>query len=344
MMGNKRARSRWPVNTVAVALASVAALLAGCNKPPAVAAAQTGDAASRFAYVVHCDGRVDKLDTRERTLIMRFTLSEKSGTPSAVPNLASAGGQMDGCLAQRVRVDATAQGASVSLIAPKDARLDANGVQEFQVLTFALPNWTLTRTAPAGKFAEAPWLRRDAAGVLQVVADDPALSAAALDLREFSGAPKDSGALLVQSSGDVSLLSLLYKDSTALALGLANSKTRTVVPLADLPPTTLRNAHLAPGGDFVLIERTATVAPYQTTGALRLYGGNGKAVADLNEERIRSMSFVALTPNGLAVYSDASGAYQFVPLGTRFAATAVVQSPLANPSAAPAPTVVFAAE
>ena len=342
MMLKKSAPSRVLAASIAI-VTVLGTLLAACNKPPAAPAPSPSQSvdATRFLYVVSCDGRVDKLDTRERKLLSSFTLSEKSGNPPAVPSLASAGGQIDGCLAQRIVVDHA--GKIVSLIAPKDARLDASGMQDFQALSFALPSWTLTSAQPAGKAAVAPWLQTDAAGALQVLTDPPALSAAPLDLRDFKGAGKDVGGLTLQSSGDVSLVSLLLKDSTALAVGLANTKTRTLVQLSELPQTTLPNVHLAPGGGFVLIELT-TSATNQRSGALRLYDSTGKPVADLTDDRIPTLRFVAITPNGLAVYSDRAGAYHFVLLGKTFGAAAVAQSPLAQPAAAPAQGLVFAAE
>jgi hypothetical protein len=320
--------------------------LTACNKPQP--AAQSPDTA-RFLYVINCNGRVDKLDTREKKLVSSFALSERSGAPSAVPSLADSGGQIDGCLAQRVIVDSS--GTQVSLIAPKNARLDANGLQDFQALSFTLPSFTLTRAQPAGTLAEAPWLQRDATGTLQVLPDNPlltALTAAPLDVQALKGAAKDMGGLLLQTSGDVSLLSLLVKDSTALALGLADAKTRTLTQLAELPPTTLNHVHLAPGGGYVLIELTAATAPHSRTGALRIYRINSnKPVAELTDERLRddsSLRFAALTANGQAVYSNAAGAYHFVALGHSFGTAAVAQSPLATPAAAPAPGLVFAAE
>jgi hypothetical protein len=313
---------------LAVTLLALLSLgLTACNKPQP--AAQNPDAA-RFLYVINCNGRVDKLDTREKKLVSSFALSERSGAPSAVPSLADSGGQIDGCLAQRVIVDSS--GTQVSLIAPKTARLDANGLQDFQALTFTLPSFTLTRAQPAGTLAEAPWLQRDATGTLQVLPDNPlltALATAPLDVQALKGAAKDMGGLLLQTSGDVSLLSLLVKNSTALALGLADAKNRTLTQLAELPPTTLKNVRLAPGGGYVLIELTAATAPHSRTGALRDDG---------------SLRFAALTANGQAVYSNAAGAYHFVALGHTFGTAAVVQSPLATPAAAPAPGLVFAAE
>ncbi len=323
-------------------LALLPVLLIACDKPQN---ARLGADASRFLYVVHCDGRVDKLDTREQKVLSSFALSDRSSTTTetpAVPSLASSGGTLDGCLAQRVLVDAA--GAAVSLIAPKDARLDSTGLQDFQIRTFALPQWKLTRTQPAGKWPEAPWLQRDAAGNWQVVADDPLLAAAPLDLSEFKGATQDIFAQLWQSSGEVSLLGLLFKDPGQFALAVADAKTRTLVQLADLPPTTSRFTHLAPGGGFVLVETASVSDPNRRTGALRLYDANGKAVADFSDERSRNMAFVALTPNGLAVYGDATGAYHFVSLGKTFGSATVTQWPLALPLAAPTPGTFFTAE
>lgn len=346
----KCAPSRWLSARIAVtACAALCVGLAGCNKPQdSVKNVLQSAISARFLYVISCDGRVDKIDTREKKLVSSFALSERterterSGQPSAVPSLASAGGQMDSCLAQRVLPNAT--GTAVSLIAPKDARVDSNRVQDFQVLTFALPQWTLISAAPAGKSAVAPWLQQDGAGKLQVLADDPQLAAAAIDLREFKGGTSDMGGLLLQSSGDVSLLSLLFKDSTALALGVANAKTRTLVRLAELPATTFRHVPLAPGGGFVLVEATSAAAPDQRTGTLRLFDGNGKRLADVTDERMRTMAFVALTPNGLAVYGDAAGAYHFVSLGQTFGNIGVVASPLAMPTVALSAALLFAAE
>ena len=343
-MLNFFALSRWPLAPIAVAAcAAFCVVLAGCTKPQDnVESASSSVHGARFLYVVYCDGRVDKIDTREKKLLSSFALSERSGQPPAVPSLASAGGQMDGCLAQRVLINAA--GTAVSLLAPKDARLDGSGVQDFQVLTFSLPQWTLSSAEPAGKLAVAPWLQRDGASKLQVLPEDPQLAAALIDLRAFKGATNDMGGLLLQSSGAVSLLSLLVKDTTQLALGVANVETRTLKRLVELPATSLRHVHLAPGGGFVLVEAVSAAAPHQRTGALRLFDANGKPVADITDERMRNMAFVALTPNGLAVYGDASGAYHFVSLRQTFGSTSVVQSPLALPSAAPDPSLVFAAE
>jgi hypothetical protein len=135
-------------------------------------------------------------------------------------------------------------------------------------------------------------------------------------------------------------LSLLSAKSDQLALGLADQRARTVTRLADPPPTTLRHVHLAPGGGFVLVEATdSRNAPARRTGALRLYDASGKPVAEWQDERIRNMAFVALTGNGMAVYS-ASGDYQFIAMGRPFAATPVT---MPMPELA-APGLVFAAQ
>ncbi len=340
----RRWRSAWSTTVACVALALT---LTACDKShEATRGLARGDPAvgnPRYLYVIDCDGRVDKLDMIERKKISSFALTERAGSTSGAPVIPSpegAAGRMDGCVAQRAQVDPA--GATVSLIAPKGARVDAEGLQEFQVLTFTLPQWTLTGARPAGRSAEAPWLVRDTTGTLQVRPDNPLLTAPAPDVQALTGADADAGGVLLQSSANGLLLSLLFKNTKAFVPGLANTETRTLTRLTDLPPTAQRFVHLAPGGGFVLVEAVAPAVPHRRTGALRLYDATGRAVADVVDERLRQMEFVALTPNGLAVYAAASGEYHFVSLGKTFAAAVVVTSPLVFYGVAPPPDVVFA--
>lgn len=75
----------------------------------------------------------------------------------------------------------------------------------------------------------------------------------------------------------------------------------------------------------MLVEATegADLEP-KTTGALQLYDAAGNHVGDWKDESIRSMMFVALTPNGAAVYrSDA--AYRFLAMGRPFGDAAITR-------------------
>ena len=278
----------------------------------------------RFLYVLSCDARVDKLDLNRQEVVESFPLSERSGSPSAVA--AAPDGKMDGCLAQRAVADA--KGEKVSLIAPKSARLDSDGMQEFQALTFDLPEWRLTSSLPAGKLPEAPRLEIDADGRLQVLNGAQWTPVTVWDLSKYKGQDADAGGLVIESSGDTALLSLLSAKSAKsakLALGLADSTALTVTPLENLPVTTLAHVHLAPGGGYVLAEGTeSTDRDAKTTGVLYLYDAAGKQVGERKDEGIRSMAFVALTPNGYAVYRSGTR-YQFIALGHPFGAVAVTK-------------------
>ncbi|MCC7067246.1 MAG: hypothetical protein IT523_02200 [Burkholderiales bacterium] len=302
---------------------------------------------ARYLYVVDCDGRVDKLDTEARRKVASFHLSDKSGSPPAVATAPD--GKMDGCLAARVLPDASGQ--QVSLIAPKTARQDSEGLQEFQRLTFSLPDWKLVAAVPAGKLPEAPQLQRDASAPqgVRVLRDDQWMPVTYLDLQEYAGKSADIDGIIVESSSGVSLLSLLdAPQSKQLALGLANTVTRKLTKLNDLPPTTLHHVHLAPGGGYVLVEvvNNAGNGVVTRTGALRLYDDSGKVAVGLTDERLgkpgSTLGFIALTGNGDAVYGE-GGDYYFVALGRAFPnpASAAVTAPIPDPVA---PGVVFAAQ
>ena len=253
-----------------------------------------------------------------------FLLSERSGSPSAVA--AAPDGKMDGCLAQRVVVDS--KGGKVSLIAPKSARLDSDGLQEFQALTFLLPEWRLTATLPAGKLPEAPRLELDADGGVRVPNDEHWTPVTTLDLSKYKGQDADAGGLVLASSGNTSLLSLLSvksDKSDKLAFGLADPIALTVTRLGNLPVTTLGHAHLAPGGGYVLVEATESAETNaKTTGALKLYDAVGNRVGEWKDEGIRNMVFVALTPNGNAVYRSDTG-YHFIAMGLPFGTAAITK-------------------
>ena len=306
----------------ALLCASVGLVVAACSPAPAPApkvAADTGSA--RFVYVVGCDARVDKLDLADQKKVESFLLSERSGSPPAVA--AAPDGKIDGCLAQRVVTDG--KGESVSLIAPRNARLDSDGLQEFQALTFSVPEWKLTATLPIGKLPEAPRLKLDAAAGLRVLNDAQWTPVTMLELSKYKGQPADAAGLVLASSGNTSLLSLLSAKSEKLAFGLADSAALTVTRLDNLPVTTLGHVHLAPGGGYVLVEATESdETNAKATGALQLYDAAGKRVGEWKDEAIRNMAFVALTPNGNAVYRSDTG-YHFLAMGRPFGAAAVTK-------------------
>ncbi len=275
----------------------------------------------RFLYVVNCNGSVDKLDTHERKKVLTIQLSERSGSPPAVPKLGPTD-KYDGCMAQHVVVDADRKW--VRLVAPKAARVNSQGAQDFQLLTFSLPEWTLTEALPVGKFVEAPYVLRGSAKEQTLTVPDDARTR--FEQRDMA-AYHDSFDFIafnsiIGSSGTVTLLAAHVGDPSRTFYGLADLRTHKVTRITDVPdvpPTHPSHVRLAPGGGFVLVEITNPPgsSDIRRTGGLRLYDAQGKRVADWMDERIRDMQFVALTANGMAIYS-LGYEYHFIALDQRF--------------------------
>lgn len=332
----KGVRRSAPRTAQAALLCAAAGLLAAACSPAPPPKLATDNTGPRFLYVVNCDARVDKLDLAAQTKAESFLLSERSGSPPAIA--VAPDSKMDGCLVQRVVADS--KGEKVSLIAPKRARLDGDGLQEFQALTFGLPEWRLTALLAAGKLPEAPRLELGADGSVHVPNDEHWTPVTLWDLSKYQGQNADAGGLLLASSGSKSLLSLLSVKPDKLALGVADPTTLTVARLNNLPVTTLGHAHLAPGGGYVLVEATESAETNsKTTGALKLYDATGNGVAEWQDAGVRNSVFVALTPNGDAVYRSDTG-YHFIAMGRHFGTAAVIK-PL--PELAE-PGLVFAAK
>ncbi len=89
---------------------------------------------------------------------------------------------------------------------------------------------------------------------------------------------------------------------------------------------------LAPGGTFVLhsvraMKATQSGPQLAATGEMRLYGADGKLVRQLIDDRVAGdWQPIALTPHGLAVYTDKRGNYRFVSLGMALGAEPVIDS------------------
>ncbi len=312
-------------------LAAAGLLLAACSQKAEITS-------ERFLYVVDCEARVDKLDTAEGKKLATITLAEQS---PLVPKVPSAQSGLDGCIAESVLHDATAK--QVHVIVPTTTRVDSNGKRDFQWLTFALPEWNFVSAKPAGAGLEQPpFLQSDASGVISVKRAEDRSMATELDLRDYKNAGSVLANTVIESSGDTALLRIFTADKSRFTLGVANRRTRALTVVTDLPSTTVANVHLAPGGDYVLAELTEpNSAPTTRTGALRLYDAAGKSVADVQDAAIRNSVFLALTPNGSAVYRSGSE-YRFVtvaPKGHRFGNAAVTQS---SPEFKPG--LVFAAQ
>ncbi|MGQ8876194.1 hypothetical protein ACUTR7_01715 [Delftia sp. NA_296.1] len=134
----------------------------------------------RYLYAVYCNGRVDRLDLKNQAKTGSFQLSERSGKPAAIAALPRPGVRPGGCLARPV-VTQDAQGSSdglVNIIASSRLDPDADGRKPYQLLTFALPGWTLQQARNLGSFDALPRLARAADGTLAVLPQDKDTAAA----------------------------------------------------------------------------------------------------------------------------------------------------------------------
>lgn len=270
----------------------------------------------RFLYIVTCDAQVKKIDTVKQQQLSKVDLARKSGKQSLIPKTA---GTIDGCLASSVVFDATK--SVFHLIAPVQTRLKPDGTNDYNVLTYSIPDLRLVDHQSAGKnLAAAPHLDSS----FKVIEDAAWASAHDLDL---SGFTPDKTALpnqIIETSGDQALIRLFTDKSTELSLAVANQQNHTVTRLNQLAPTVALNAHLAPGGGMVLIEEVKDrVKSPVKNGKIGLYdAASGNKTKEISDERVKKMKFVAITPNGKAIY-QLKNDYVFIDLGTTFTNNAV---------------------
>lgn len=311
----------------------------------------------RYLYAVYCNGTVDRLDLVQQTKTGSFQLSERSGSPAAIAALPRPGVRPGGCLARPV-VTEDAQDTSdgmVNIVASSRLDPDADGRKPYRLLTFALPGWTLQQARNLGSFDTLPRLARSADGTMAVQPRDKD-PAAAMAAQARAWAAADAMAWTsaqAWSAGNV-LLTYALPSQRVMGAALALGAEARIVHLAefrsgghDIPP----DLRLAPGGRFALASLKRSVPlgeglrKVEATGELRLYGADGRQTRvlnqasltgsvlarsrsgklDLDEPRTDNDWFnVALTPGGLAVFTDRRGNYQFIALGQPFGSDPVM--------------------
>jgi hypothetical protein len=218
--------------------------------------------------------------------------------------MASATNGFDGCLASDAEIEGG--GAKFTVTAATQAMNKEDGTKDYRRLEFSLPEIKLTGNSAAP-------------GTTQ-----PAK-------------PPDIGAglQLIEWSGNTALVRVFSEDPAKLVLGVEDLSTKRAAVLAGLPSTTALNVHLAPGGTAALIEATNGSAK---TGELRIVDtSTGRGVKTVNDPRVRDQYFLAVSPNGRAIYHSADN-YAFIDLQRTFG-TAPVMRAL---DTTPGPSVFFA--
>lgn len=345
------------IHSASLCILALVSLLAGCSREPTQAATPasthapqalsatpgparaTGHGGAQHLYAVYCNGTVDHLDLQLQAKVASFQLSARSGTPPAIAALPAPGVRPDSCLARpAVSVGKQDQSAGVARIVASDrlTRNDADGRKPYSLLTFAVPSWTLQATRDLGTFdvlnGTPPRITHSkgrAPEVLSAGSDDTA--AILSETRQFAGGISPNFMNAMAWSADTVLVEYADPSKTGRAVALIDRARRSIVRLDGVPGDDPEPAlSLAPGGTFVLhsvraMKATQGGPQLAATGELRLYGADGKLVHQLTDDRVAGdWHPIALTPQGLAVYTDKRGNYRFVSLGMTFGADPVV--------------------
>lgn len=271
-------------------------------------------------YRALCDGRVATIDTgsgRSRTvdLVSKLHIAPVRGAPGAT---------VDGCLLNQAVYVATARRFYSAV--PDTATTPDDGTTRYRVVGISVPGLRVGAAVKrfAAAFENIPRFAAGEGGVV-VAPDFPA----SLDLAAFDR-DRATQNQVIETSGSKALLRLFGGDA-GLVLAVADTATRKIVRLRDVVPTTARNVHLAPGGGQVYVEAIGHVADKAVkAGTAATYDARtGTRLRTLTDPRIARMAFVAISPDGKAIYSGGDK-LALIDLGARFTAAPVVA---ATPSA-----------
>jgi hypothetical protein len=290
----------------------VIALLCGASAAP--------PGSDRFLYVVGCDATVSKLDTVLDKTIDSVDLATRTGEQRVIPEVATV---VDGCLSYHAVYDRAA--SRFDTVVPLQADPKPNGTRDYRVLGFSVPDLRLDMQRPAGNSLPAPpHLEIERAGRVTVVRARDWAPRTELDLKGFAGRGGPLRNRILETSGPRDLLRLFNGRDDALTIAVADRDRRTLTILHDIPVTTARNVHLAPGGQAVLVEEVGSIGmPAGKTGRLVLFDvATGDAVSDVTEPAIKDLAFLAISPNGKAIYHR-NDHYRLISLGRTFVPVAV---------------------
>jgi hypothetical protein len=271
-----------------------------------------------YLYVVTCDARVDRLDTRAGRKETSYDLAA-----SVLSNLLPAGDRtIDDCLAYHPVLDK--EGALLYFVVPAQAPVNQDGTRDYRVLGFSLPTMKLVKNLPGYEHqVEAPHIKLAPDRLPRVVPAKQHRDATEINLAAYGPNHEALPNQIIESSADRTLIRTFAANPQELRLAVANAKTKTIVWLKSAPPTTALLAHIAPGGDAVMIEVTEVGGTAKKTGTLALFDANtGAALQQIADDRARTQSFLTISPDGKCVY-HAGQDYSFIDLKRSFGNQAV---------------------
>ena len=252
-----------------------------------------------YLYVVDCDGIVEKLDTVAERKVATYDLSTRTGKLDLVPK---ANGALDGCLANRTTyVNAN---STFYTVVPEEADPSATGTHNYRVLGFSVPAVELVQQFLAGTDLSAPpGLSVVHGTTVRVTPASAGPPPNGVDLRNFLPEKSEAPNQILESSGSHILLRLFTANPAQLVVAVADRKLKKIVRLNDLPVTTALNIHLAPGGEYVLVETlTGPDSNGVKTGRLALFRSDtGDLLKDFEAPQTKSLFFLAISPTGRAI-------------------------------------------
>lgn len=309
----------------------IACLIAAATFRPVLAAA----APDRYLYVLSCDARLLKADTRLERITTVVNLADRTAARRLIPQVR---GVLDGCLTEQAVYDPHA--ARFYTVVPRQAESKDDGTKDYVVLAFSVPGNEPVGEIPAGdSLAAVPHVDIDLTGHVAVTDPTAWSPATDWDLSGYAGVATRPRNQLLETSAARALLRIFAPGTDSLTLAVADRAAKTLVYLDALPRTTARNVHLAPGGRAVLVEEVDSDATQDSakTGRLMLFNAaTGRLRATILSQRIKTMIFLAISPNGKAIYHRDED-LAFVNLGQVYAA-----DPVLRPSAEGFPGMFFA--
>jgi hypothetical protein len=285
-----------------------------------IVASEAAEASGRYVYVVGCDAQLSKIDTFIDQKVSSIDLATKTLGHRIIPEVH---GVLDGCLSYQAVYDPMK--FRFYTIVPLQADSKADGTKDYRVLGFSIPNVSLEIDIAAGTaLSEPPHLELDRARHIRVIPASKWAPRTELNLDGFGPETLQIRNQLLETSGDQDLLRIFSGNQDELVIATVNRQKKSVSYIRELPVTTARNIHLSPGGLAVLAEETESTGALLTkTGRLVLYdASSGRVINRYFDPMIRSLAFLAISPNGRAIYHR-NDIYHFVDLGKKFSSLAV---------------------
>jgi hypothetical protein len=279
----------------------------------------------RYLYVLSCDARIGKLDTVLDRQVSSQALSATALKKQVFPHVQE-NETIDGCLANYVVFDTKA--SVFYTVVPEQARLKADGTKDYQMVSFSVPGLAPVNVVPAGTaLTEAPHLELGV-GQPKVVPASEWSPQTDLDVSTFAPQKQDLRNQILEESGSLVLLRVFTPNKDELALAVADQTAKSMVELKDVVLTSARSVHLTPSGEAVWVEETDN-AGAKTGNAVLYDARTGREIKRFADSRVKTMSFLAISPSGKAIYHSGSE-YAFLSLGQKFSSGSVVRLLNAN--------------